>query len=280
MRSTELAVAAVLALVAPACSQKVGSDGKPIDVGRLRLHTYPPGARVWIDGELKIEATPATLVLKEGKYRLKIQAQGAESLEREIEIEAGEADQLTIDIPKPPDAKITVISDIVGAEVRINGYRRGVTPLSGVVTKPGPIDLTITSPEGRAKSVRGQLAIGEQKTIEVFFDDVASKPEEVKAPEVESRPAPKGYLTLGLQPDGEVFNAEGVSLGKSPIQKKSVDPGEHELILRSLDGRYEKRVVVEVTAEEPAVYRFMFRDSDQVPGWKPPDAGPKLDSGS
>ena len=52
--------------------------------------------------------------------------------------------------------------------------------------------------------------------------------------------------------------------------------GEHALVLRSKDGRYEKRVSVEVNPNRNAVYRFMLRREDEVPGWSPaltPDGG-------
>lgn len=262
-----------LALLAGGCS-KVDREGKPISVGRLRLRTFPSGAQVWIDGALAIEATPATLVLPEGRYHLRLQAPGAEPIERTIEIEAGEADDLTLNIPKPPEARVAVRSDVAGAEVRINGYKRGVTPLDGVITRPGPIDLTITTPDGRARSVHGQLAIGEQKLIEVLFDEIASLPEPPPSElPLESRDT-SGLLTLGVLPDSEVFDEEGRSLGHTPIQRKVIPSGEHHLTLRSLDGRYEKHVLVSVEAGQHAMFRFQLRDEDQLPGWRPRDAGP------
>lgn len=256
-----------------ACHDKVDARGNKVDVGRVRLHTFPPGARVWIDGELKVEATPATLVLKEGKYHLRIQVPGADAMERELEVEAGDVEELTINIPKPPDAKVAVISDVVGADVRINGYRRGATPLAGVVTKPGPIDVTVTTPDGRAKGIKTELAIGEQKQLEIFFDEVVSKPEEEK-PANQSRPDPVGWVTIGMKPDGLVYDDEEHLLGETPLLKRSFSPGEHALFLRTADGRYEKRVTIIVEADQSAVLRFQLRDEDQVFGWKPPpDAG-------
>jgi hypothetical protein len=264
-------LAAILALAG--CKNKVDAQGNKVEVGRVRLHTFPPGARVWIDGELKVEATPATLLLKEGKYRLRIQAPGAEALERDLSVEAGDVEQLTVNIPKPPEARVTVISDVAGSDVRINGYRRGVTPLSGVITKPGPIDVTVTTPDGRAKGVKTDLAIGEQKQIEIFFDEIASKPEEER-PTNESRPDPIGWVTLGMKPDGMVYDANEKLLGETPLVKLSFAPGDHDLTLRTVDGRYEKKVTIVVEADQHAVLRFQLRDEDQVPGWKPPpDAG-------
>lgn len=268
-----------LAGVCCSCRNKVDAQGNKVEVGRIRLHTFPAGARVWIDGVLKVEATPATLVLKEGEYQLRIQAPGAEAIERELKVSAGDVETLNVNIPKPPDARVSVISDVAGSDVRINGYRRGATPLSGVITKPGSIDVTVTTPDGRAKGVKSSLEIGEQKVIEIFFDDVASNPEDDR-PIIESRPEAIGWVTLGMKPDGLVYTDEEKLLGETPLTKHVFSPGEHVLFLRTADRRYEKRVTIVVEAEQHAVLRFQLRDEDQVPGWKPPpDAGVQRSDG-
>ncbi|MCK6544785.1 PEGA domain-containing protein [Myxococcota bacterium] len=277
-RANSLACLTLAALATAACKEKVDSTGKPFEVGRFRLHTYPPGAKVWVNGELKVEATPATLVLPEGEYVLRMQAPGAVAIEKTIEVEAGESEQITFNIPKPPEATIAIRSDVVGADVRINGYRRGATPLAAVVTKPGPVDITLTTPTGRAKSIRTTLEIGEQKLIEAFFDPVMSKEgDDEDAELLESRPEPQGFVTVAVKPDSLVYTAEEKVLGESPLVRHVMKPGEHELVLRSLDGRYEKRVTVTVEEDQHAVFRFQHRDEDQLPGWKPPpkDAGPR-----
>lgn len=265
---------ALFALVA--CREKVDARGEKVDVGRIRLHTFPPGARVWIDDELKVEATPATLVLKEGTYQLRIQGWGAEAVERKLEVEAGDVEELTLNIPKAPEARVSVISDVVGADVRINGYRRGATPLYNVITKPGLMDITVTTPDGRAKGIKAPLMIGEQKQLEVFFDEVASKPEAPEEKLLESRPPPMGTLLLGAKPDSYVYNADEKKIGETPIENLKYPAGEHDLILRSVDGRYEKKITVFVEPDQQAILRIQLTADDQVPGWKPPpDAGVK-----
>lgn len=248
-------------------------DGKPITLGRFRLRTYPKGAKVWINGELKVERTPATLVLPAGTYQLEIQAPAAESMHHEITIEAGRSKELNLRIPPSPPSTLRVFSDVVDAEVRVNGYRRGTTPLLGAPTTPGPVDLTVTA-GNTAKSVRVRLGVGESKTVEVFFGDVecaqsANKPDD--AP-LQSLPRSQGLLTLGVNPKATVSTDEGQLLGIAPLVEQPLEPGEHDLVLRSLDGRYERHVTIEVNAEQPAVYRFQLGADDEVLGWRP-DAG-------
>lgn len=204
-----------------------------------------------------MDATPATLFLRPGTHRLKIQLEGAEPLEKTIEIDAGDVVDRTYHVPKPPDATIAVRSDEQGAAIRINGYPRGRTPLAPVVVRPGQVDVTAVSIDGRARAWRGRLGIAEQKTLEINFE----------APEAltESSTKSLGQLTLGLSPEGEVFGGEDDRLiGKAPLLAHSLPAGEHHLVLRSKDGRLEKHVRIVVVANQLTVLRFSLTDADRV----------------
>lgn len=243
-----------------ACSD-AGDRG--LTTGRLRLRTFPTGARVWIDGEPKIDATPATLFLPAGTYRLRLQLPGAEAIEREVEITAGESDEVDINVPRPPDATISVLSDEVGAKVSINGYTRGVTPLLDAVTKPGAVDMTLLTSDGRAKSVRTTLTYGEHKWVELFFAEVDCRPPPPPppAPPPMSLPPLRGYLTLGLEPEGEVLDDQDERLGATPLERRPLEPGLHKLQLRS--GKRHKWVEVEIEADRTAIYRFRLLPEDE-----------------
>ncbi|MFO0725682.1 MAG: PEGA domain-containing protein [Myxococcota bacterium] len=264
-RCRSLIAAALIGLLAPACGKKLDKDGHPVTIGRLRLRTFPSGAKVWIDGELKVEATPATLFLSEGEHTLKMQLEGAEPRVEHINFEGGASAEIDLDLPRPPDATITVLSDEVGAKVIINGYTRGTTPVWAAVTKPGSIDITIATLTGRAKSIKTILTLGEQKRIEAFFDEVQSTlpPPPPPPPPPLCLPKPRGYLTLGLEPEGEVYDEEDHLLGKTPLSKLAVDPGEHRLLLKSKDRQ--RWVLVEVEEEKNAIYRFRLLESDRMP---------------
>jgi hypothetical protein len=261
-----------LLLLAAACNQtKYDADGEPITLGRVRLRTFPKGAQVWIDGKLEIVSTPATIVKDAGEYHLKIQAPGAEAVERTITIEAGESKEIRMKIPQAPPATVTVLSDVTGAIVRINGYKRGETPLLRANTKPGPLDVTVLGPFNRAKSVKTDLKLSEQKTIHIFFGEAHSEAEEGPSASMlevpMSVPAAKGWVTIGLDPEGSVETDDGKKLGDTPLVKHPMTPGLHRIWLRSKDGRYERRVQIEIVENEPAVYRFRLTDADEVPGW-------------
>jgi hypothetical protein len=281
LRSRLLRLALALVLLVPALGcrrEKLDASGRPITIGRYKIRTFPAGARVWVNGELKLDLTPGTLTLPAGEYELRLQVTGAEPRLETITVEGGETKELDVRLPEPPPSRLTVRSDVEGAEVRINGYKRGVTPLVGAVVKPGAIDVTVTA-GSEARAARTSLAIGEAKTLEIFFGEVTSRPEEPEPPPPPmSLPPPRTTVTIGLQPNGFVSTVDGVRLGETPLFAHELEPGRHELILTSKDGRLQKQVSIDLEAGKAATYRFMLRDADQVPGWRPdagaPDASP------
>jgi hypothetical protein len=246
------------ALLAACAKAPVDKEGKPINLGRYRIYTYPTGAKVWVNGELKVVSTPATLILPEGDYALRIQKEGAEAMETSIHVSAGAAKSINLHIPHPPDATLTVLSDVAGADVRVNGYRRGATPVLNAVTRPGPVDITITTADGRARSVRTQLGLSEDKTIEVRFNDTSS----VAEASPDGGVTPRGLLTLGLQPKGTVTTPDGRKLGDTPLERLPMEPGEHTLVLTTHDGKRTRTVTLTVEPGKHAVYRFMLKDED------------------
>jgi hypothetical protein len=248
-----------------ACSEPLDKSGKPITHGSFRLRTFPSGARVWIDGILKVEQTPATLILKEGPYTLKIQHPGALATEKVIHIEAGKRKERTYNIPKPSPATLSVFSDVVGAKVRINGYVRGRTPLMKAITRPGPIDMTVIAPGSTAKSVKTYLDISEQEFIEVFFGDVACRlnPKAILAKPM-SLPPPQGTLDLAFKPAGNILDASGKLIGTSPLFGHRMPVGLHKLQLRSENGKFERWVKIEIEADKNHVFRFRLSDKDRL----------------
>jgi len=135
--------------------------------------------------------------------------------------------------------------------VRINGYKRGETPLEGAITKPGPVDITVVGPGHRARSIRSELAIGEHEVFEVDFASTSTA-------------AGVGRITVGLEPAGWVDLADGTRLGAAPVVEREVPAGGLELVLTSKDGRYRRRVEVDVPPGELSVYRFRLGPEDEV----------------
>jgi formylglycine-generating enzyme required for sulfatase activity len=95
--------------------------------GRIALSTTPAAASVTIDGEFQ-GRTPLTLRLKPGrKHELTIAKPGYETVNRSLSVEADSGRKLGIDLVAQY-GDVEVQSTPAGAEVWVDGDRRGVTP--------------------------------------------------------------------------------------------------------------------------------------------------------
>jgi hypothetical protein len=92
--------------------------------GVLELSTQPPGARLFVNGELRPEKTPVKLTLPAGMYTLRVEKDGYEAGELNVEVD-GELDAAeTIDLrPKsnPGLQTITVDVEPIAATVTVDG---------------------------------------------------------------------------------------------------------------------------------------------------------------
>lgn len=249
--STAILIGGCLCLLSCSSDPPLDKDGNPITLGQYRIRTYPRGARVYVDGELKVPATPATLVLDAGRYHLRIIHPGAKkALERDITVYAGRSRTLDTRIPAPEKSTLSVVSDVEGAGVRINGYRRGTTPLDPVPVRAGPVNITVTAPDGRARSASTKLSWGAHEVLRVDFStDTATS-------------TGPGRITIILAPAGVVESETGQTLGSTPLKNFSLPAGRHRLILKSKDGRYRKEVTPLVEPGRHATYRFRLGQSD------------------
>lgn len=256
MRADLLFVFAFCATIA--CGPKVDAKGQPISKGRVRLRTVPKGARAWLNGKPEVVQTPATLILDPGTYQLAVQVRGGEALYTTVSVDAGDNRTLELKLPQPPKATLTVLSDVDGAEVRVNGYKRGTTPLLRAVTRPGALDITASGPATLARSARARLALAEQKIIQIRFGETTCRGalvEEVSA--LQSHPKPMGSVTIGAQPPATVMLESGKVLGKTPLIKHRLPAGRIKLLLRTDEGQ-EKVLDIEVQEDHNSVFRIQI----------------------
>jgi len=66
--------------------------------GRVRIQSEPPGAAILVDGQVRPEKAPATLVLPAGKHRLTVLRDGARQ-EREVEVPDGGLIRVSFALP-------------------------------------------------------------------------------------------------------------------------------------------------------------------------------------
>ena len=249
--------AALCLLAAVGCTSEPlrDADGNVITSGKYRIRTFPRGVEVYLDGELAIPKTPGTLILEAGDYTLRLQHPHAkEGLEESITVEAGREKTLDVRVPPPDRPTLSVISDVEDASVRVKGYWRGTTPMDPVNVKAGPVDVTVTTPEGRARAVRAHVDWGEDEVLQVNFRD---------SPPIQE--GATGHISLILAPEGWVEDAEGERLGETPLRRVELPAGLQALRLRTADGQRARDVQIAVPEGGHALYRFLLDRDDAVP---------------
>jgi formylglycine-generating enzyme len=117
-------------------------------LGAIRVDSLPTGASVSLDGKLQKEKTPLSLNdLAVGRHNIRLEFPGLPPFEKEVTLAAGEV----VDLGAVSfQGSIKIASKPSGAEVWVNGEKKGVTPL----TIPG-----VLAKEATVRLVHGELEI-------------------------------------------------------------------------------------------------------------------------
>ena len=111
------------------------------NLGTLVVESEPGRARVFIDGE-EVGETPYKIQRPEGKYVVRLVKAACNPEERNVNILKRRVTSLRIKLGEKPGG-IKVSSNPAGAEVMINGIKRGVTPCTVEALEPGKYDMKL-----------------------------------------------------------------------------------------------------------------------------------------
>jgi hypothetical protein len=149
------------------------------------------------------------------------------------------------------DARLTVTTTPAGAEVVIDGQRRGVTPLTLAVS-PGAHTLLLRGASGE-RTV--SLAATAGADIVRDFELAASAPVPVT-----------GELSIVTDPAGAQVTVDGKAAGASPLTVNGLTPGEHALTVSGPTGSAQRTVQV-VAGQMASVVFSLPKVSGPVGGW-------------
>jgi hypothetical protein len=150
----------------------------------------------------------------------------------------------------PPAATLTVGTEPAGAELFIDGRRRGPTPLT-LSIEPGAHTLTLRR-AGVERSVPLTVNAGAQ--IAQYF--------ELTPPE----PAVAARLSIVVDPPGARVSVDGRPRGVSPLVIEDLAAGAHSVVVASNAGSAERRISTEAGTTKEVVFSLP-RSSASLGGW-------------
>jgi hypothetical protein len=148
---------------------------------------------------------------------------------------AGVVAALSLRPTSPLTGSLSVESDPVGAEVRIDNVLRGTTP------------LTLNLAEGRYALVVQRGTNTRQMNVEIAANTARSYHIEW-APEPPATIVQTGNLSVVSDPPGATVTVDGSSRGQTPLTIHELSTGRHEVLVKSANTTYQRSVQVEAGA--------------------------------
>lgn len=145
--------------------------------------------------------------------------------------------------------KITVNSRPAGAEVLIDGQRKGATPLT-IVLKPGTHSMAVRL-NGTERVLPVTLAAGSESIH--YLELVA--------------PASVGRIVVKTDPAGARVKVDGRLKGVSPLTVGKVSAGQHTVTVTSEAGSAERLVSVDAGGSASVVFSFEKPTATASSGW-------------
>jgi serine/threonine-protein kinase len=226
--------------------------------GALVLKSAPPGASIWINGDLRPEVTPATIEnLPTGvALDVKLTMDGFEQSRHRVTLEEGKPYDLSLELKRGSvvvDVKVTP-EGVSGATFAIDdkpvfGPRiEGVT--SGVSHK-----LTVSAPGWSEASVTFTGAPLETKQLVVTLEKAPAHTSPAPAPRPAAAPAGTGKLNVGASNGWCDITVDGAPRGATPVAGLELSAGPHKVTCTTPDGKTHG-ATVNVVAGETTRYKF------------------------
>lgn len=137
--------------------------------GRVEVQASVTAARVSVDG-VERGTAPLSLALRPGPHTIRVEREGLQPFEREVQVIPGRTLQLAARL-EPPAPRLRVDSDIPGASVFLDRRAVGKAPLDLRDVAPGTHRLTVTAEGHEMWSETIEVTAGSQE-VNVRFKEV------------------------------------------------------------------------------------------------------------
>ncbi len=255
--------------------------------GTVSIITDPPGAAIWIDGDLRAEATPFTVTQLpfDSPLTIKLTKDGYEQEKQTVTLTAA-APASSLNVPlrrgsvvadvnvMPPDAKAVFALDgrpVTGTSfegltsdtphtltVEAPGYRSQEVMFAGAPSEHKVIDVVMIPGSTGAAADAGALALnpagGSGHRSTNGHSSTANNPPS-STPPPPPAPAGNGKLNVGASGGWCNVSVDGVSKGATPVAQLQLSAGAHHLACTTPEG---KTMYASVSVAADATTRYKF----------------------
>lgn len=173
-------------------------------------------AEVFVGGQSHGKAPAIVRDLEAGPHNVEVRAPGAPPWRQVVVVESNKIVRVTAAISDsvPRTGTLRVVSNVPGAEVFVDGEKKGVAPLTVMDLLPGDHIVLVQAKGHLPKQVAFKIVVNQQSLVTVDLEEVKKE-------------APVGTIRIQSdQPDSEVI-LDGQRVGKAPIEKRGVPEGIH-----------------------------------------------------
>jgi hypothetical protein len=201
--------------------------------GTAIFNSVPEGAAITIDG-VERGVTPIRVSLAPGAHTVQI-VSGSTTKTLPITVEAGNVISQYIEFATlSQGGRLDIGSDPVGAEVRVDGVLKGVTPLTVNDVAPGQHRVTVSTGESAVNRVVNVVR-GATATIVVSAHTPAANA------------ASGGWLTVQVPVEMEIFE-DGRLIGSTRTDRVMLPVGSHRLEFSNSSLEFSVTRTIQITA--------------------------------
>ena len=191
---------------------------------RLTVYSDPPGAEVYVNGDLLGKTPVRDHELAPGRYNIIVLKEGYEPYERNVTLNPDQDYSINAKLEYTM-SRLVVKSEPEGASVFVNGELIGKTPTEKIL-EPGTYEVTVSLEGYETYETDITLEKGEVRELSLTLDAI-------------------GYLNIKSNPPGADVYLNGEHIGRTPIENYKVRAGEYRITLEK-DGylKYETAVPI------------------------------------
>jgi hypothetical protein len=248
-----------------------------VNRGSISVTSDPPGASIWVDGEMRAEVTPAQIgQLPTGRsFNLRLSKDGYEATKKAVSLSDSDPiakwdaqltrGSVTIDITVKPRPD--------GLAVLLDGKPLDGVPASGITSgdqhkliigAPGYVDQTFTFIASPQETKRFDVALTKETrrtrgSTAVAPPSTSTSGTNPTPPEIPPPPPPpvgKGKLNVGVSPGWCNVSVDGVARGPTPLAGLELSSGSHHVVCTPPDA---PAMTTNVTVSTGDTTRYRFK---------------------